>query len=279
MTDDLDLDLDLDRMASAEEEARRLEEILGEPVTLDQIVGSWHIYQLRRGHRFSTDDLLVAWAAMVAQPGARRLLDMGAGIGSVGLMTLYAMPPDAHLTMVEVQQASHTLARATVRHNRLSRRITPLHGDLRQYRPEPPQAFDLVTGSPPYTPTHRGITSPHPQRAGARMELRGDVFDYCRAAAHALAPEGRFCLCHAAGDPRPAQAIQEAGLTLLRRQDVVFRRGSPPTIALYTCGWQGERDDAPPLVVRETDGRWSTDYLALRQTMTTRGSGEPRVVQ
>ena len=254
------------------DERSALAEALGEPVTLDQIVGPWHVYQLRRGHRFSTDDLLVAWAAISAQPGARRLLDIGAGIGSVGLMTLYAMPPDAHLTMVEVQERSHRLARASVRRNGLTGRVTAIHQDLRQYAPPGGgERFELVTGSPPYIPIDKGISSPHPQRAGARMELRGDVFDYCRAAARAMAEGGRFCLCHAAADERPEAAIRAAGLALLRRQDVVFRRGRAPTIALYTCAWSGTRADAPPLVVREADGRWTAAYLALREEMTTRG--------
>ena len=248
----------------------QLAQTLGEPVTFDQIVGEWHIYQLRRGHRFSTDDLLVAWVAMQARPGATRLLDIGAGIGSVGLMTLHAMPEEAHLTQVEVQLPSHTLARATVEDNQLTARVTSLHQDLREYEP-PGRVFDLVTGSPPYMPIGTGVMSPHPQRAGARMELRGDVFDYCRTAARALAPGGAFCLCHAAADPRPEAAIRDAGLTLTMRQDVVFRQGQAPTIALYACAWEGERVDAPPLVVRDSEGRWTPEYVALRKKMTTRG--------
>lgn len=241
---------------------------LGEPVTFDQIVGPWHIYQLRRGHRFSTDDLLVAWAAIEARPGARKLLDIGAGIGSVGLMTLYAMPDDAHLTMVEVQHMSHTLARATIEDNQLSERITPIHKDMREFYPE--QRYELVTGSPPYIPLGMGIVSPHPQRAGARMELKGDVFDYCRAAARAMAPGGAFCFVHAAADTRPVAAVRDAGLALLCRQDVVFREGQAPTIALYTCAWEGERVDRAPLVVRDPEGRWTPEYVALRQKMTAR---------
>ena len=76
-----------------------LAEELGEPVTLDPLAGDWKLFQLKRGHRFSTDDLLVAWCAQQARPGAQRLLDIGAGIGSVGLMTLAGMPEDAHLTL------------------------------------------------------------------------------------------------------------------------------------------------------------------------------------
>ena len=243
-----------------------LAEALGEPVTLDPLAGPWRLFQLRRGHRFSTDDLLVAWCAMQARPRARKLLDIGAGIGSVGLMTLYAMPDDAHLTMVEAQQISHQLARASAVHNGLSERVSLIHSDLREVS-LPSGAFELVTGSPPYIPVGRGVISPHPQRAGARMELRGDVFDYCRAAARALSANGVFCFCHAAGDERPEPAVAAAGLKLLYRQDVVFRRGRAPTIALFAAAWTGERRDREPLVVRETDGSWTAAYRALRQRM------------
>ncbi|MCB9758930.1 MAG: methyltransferase [Alphaproteobacteria bacterium] len=237
----------------------------GPDESLDRLVGDWHILQLKRGHRFSTDDLLVAWTAGQAAPRARRLLDIGAGIGSVGLMTLWQMPADAHLTMVEVQPVSHRLARRTVALNGLSERVTLKSGDLRDPEMVPEtRDFEVVTGSPPYIPLGHGVVSPHPQRAGARMELKGDVFDYCRAAARALAPDGRFCFCHAGADPRPEQAVEAAGLTLLHRQDVLFRVGQPPTIALFCCAWAGERRDLPPLVVRGDDGRWTPTYQQVR---------------
>jgi hypothetical protein len=68
------------------------------------------------------------------------------------------------------------------------------------------------------------------------MELRGDVFDYARTAARALAPDGHFALCHAAFDERPGQSYPAAGLQLWRRLDVWFRRGRPPTISLFVGG-------------------------------------------
>src|SRR5262249_4009959 len=79
-------------------------------VTLDTLAGDWRIFQLRSGHRFSADDLLTAWAAVHAKSEARRLLDLGAGLGSVGLLALWRLSATAHLTMVEVQAISHALA-------------------------------------------------------------------------------------------------------------------------------------------------------------------------
>jgi tRNA1Val (adenine37-N6)-methyltransferase len=232
--------------------------------TLDILAGSWRIFQLRNGHRFSADDVLTAWAAVQAHPNARRLLDLGAGIGSVGLLALWKLPDTAHLSMVEVQAVSHALARRTVAYNRLQGRVTLYHQDLRSW---PGGAFDLVTGSPPYLPLGSGVWPQHPQKAAARFELHGDIFDYCQAAARSLAEHGVFCFCYAASDPRSTQAIAQAGLTPVRRQAVYFRASLPPSIALFTCAWHGECVDLPPLVIRDHTGRWTPEYLAMREAM------------
>jgi tRNA1Val (adenine37-N6)-methyltransferase len=233
-------------------------------ITLDTLAGDWRIFQLRRGHRFSIDDLLTAWSAVRARPAARRLLDLGAGIGSVGLLALWKLPEVAHLTMVEVQEISHALACRTVAYNGLAARVTLYRRDLRHW---PGGTFDLITGSPPYIPVDKGVQPQHPQKAAARFELHGDVFDYCRAAARSLCDDGSFGFCYAANDPRPEQAIAQAGLTLVDRQVVHFRAMLPPSIALFTCAWHGRRQDSPPLVIRDREGRWTSTYLAIREAM------------
>ena len=53
--------------------------------TLDAISGHFRLFQLRDGHRFSTDDLLVAWYGTVCAPRVERALDLSSGIGSVAL--------------------------------------------------------------------------------------------------------------------------------------------------------------------------------------------------
>src|SRR3989442_11978121 len=88
--------------------------------TLDILGGDCRIFQLRTGHRFSADDLLTAWTAVRANPAARQVLDLGAGIGSVGLLALWKLPTAGHLTMVEVQAVSHALACRTVAYNGLA---------------------------------------------------------------------------------------------------------------------------------------------------------------
>ena len=253
----------------------------GPDESLDLLAGDWRLFQLRAGHRFSTDDLVCAWFGAQARPDARRVLDLGAGIGSVGLLALWCLDheggvegwrprpgPRPLLAMVEAQALSHHLARRSVVLNGLEERVTLRLSDLRDPTAVPEgEAYDLVTASPPYIPLGRGQVSPHPQRAACRIELRGDVFDYCRVAARALAPGGRLSLVHAWGDPRPPAALAEVGLRVLRHVEVVFRRGRSPTIVVYVAGVDGEPEAQPPLVVREADGRWTEDWRALRARM------------
>lgn len=244
-----------------------------EEETIDKLIGSWRVIQLRKGHRFSTDDLVTAWRASRALPGARTLLDLGCGIGSVGLSTLYHLGPDTELTGIEVQTISAALARRTIELNGLSHRARVINADIRDPSVLPESArFELVTGSPPYVPLGTGLLSAHPQRAGARIELKGSVFDYCRAAARWMARGGRFCFVMQADDERTERAPIEAGLTVVERWDYVFGRGRRPHIATLVCAHRDEIDPNTPratgqLVIRGPDGEWTEAYQAFRREM------------
>jgi tRNA1Val (adenine37-N6)-methyltransferase len=236
--------------------------------SLDRLTESWRIFQLRKGHRFSTDDLLTAWMAWRFNPEATDCLDLGTGIGTVGLLTLHKMRPSARLTAVEVQEISYSLARRTVNLNALQNRVELVLGDLRSAKVlSSGRLWDQITGSPPYFPVGTAVISPHPQRAGARMELKGDVFDYCAAAARVLAEGGFFTFVHAAGDPRPEQAIQASGLQLRCRRNVRFRADRSPTIALFVCAWGGDRQDEPDFVIRDKKGALTAENRSMRVEM------------
>lgn len=246
-------------------------ELPGPGETLDQLIGDWWVFQLRGGHRFSTDDLLTAWRAAVARPDATRCLDLGCGIGSVGLYTLGILGrDDARLVGVEAQDISFGLATRSVRRNGLAGRVRLVHGDLRDpgVVPSDEGPFELITGSPPYIPIGKGVASPHPQRAACRMELRGSIVDYALAARRWLAPDGRFTFCMAAADPRIAEAVEAGGFVVTEWLDVVFREGNAPLIAVVTCRRAEDEGGPAPersvITIRDASGRMSAEYAALR---------------
>lgn len=240
-----------------------LESELGEAITLDALTGDYRIFQRRRGHRHSVDDLLTAWFAAIEVPEPpATLLDLGTGIGSVGLALAWRFP-EARVTGIEVQEISFRLLRENVRANELEDRVEIVHGDLRDFRGD---RYPLVTGSPPYFDVKTGIVSADPQRAGARFELRGDVTDYCRAAERSLAEGGRFVFCFPTVQrARAIRAVEDAGLLVRSVRDVVPKEGLAPLFSLFDVRREGcGRIEEPPFVVRDASGAHTAEMLAAR---------------
>ncbi len=237
-------------------------------LTIDGLTRDWKIAQRRRGHRHSTDDLLTGWYAAEKAPRATRLLDLGSGIGSVGLLALWRAPAGATLTAVEAQEVSFALLERNVAMNGLGARVRAVLGDLRAVR-FPGEAFDLVTGSPPYFDTRAGIVPADSQKAHARFELRGDVRDYCAAARAAMAPGACFVFCFpTAQRVRAERACEEARLPVVTARDVVPRLGAAPLFSLFAC--RRAEDDGPPraeeptYVVRDAQGAQTAEHAAAR---------------
>ncbi len=239
--------------------------------TLEYITGNYRIFQYARGHRYSTDDVLVAWYATSLAPRVERAADLGSGIGSVAIATAWRLPGAVFCT-VEAQEISIRLARKSIRFNGLESRFRILHGDLRDPSLLAGEApFDLVTGSPPYFPPGTAVAAGHAQAVPARIEVRGSVADYAKAASRILAAGGLFALVFPAAQiDRALGGLEDAGLTLVRRRDVVFREGDPPLITLLAAS---RREDIPvsyrpfvepPLTIRRRDGSFDPEYCAVR---------------
>ena len=244
-----------------------LEREFGESITLDGLTGEWFIFQRARGHRHSVDDVLTAAYALEVSPAVLRHLDLGTGIGTVGLLVLWGMGAGAHLTAIEAQAVSHRLLLANIAENHLTQRVQAVHGDLRQF--ESSERFALITGSPPYFPTSAGIVPQDSQKAHARFELRGDVSDYARAAQRHLAPDGWFVFCFPTPQKaRALAAVAGAGLAVARLRDVIPRAGLSPLFTLFACrhGGEGGKCQADPaLVVRSEHGLLTAEMQQVRR--------------
>jgi tRNA1(Val) A37 N6-methylase TrmN6 len=255
--------------------------------TLDAISGHFRLFQLRDGHRFSTDDILTAWYGTTWCPTANTALDLGSGIGTVGMICAWRLP-GARFVTVEAQSESVALARKSARYNGLEDRYEIREGDFRDEpnvdRADLPvrqnvlradEKFDLITGSPPYFPPDAGVKSEHPQKLACRFELRGTIADYCSTAAKQLAPGGFFA-CVFPHEPaqlaRVEAGARAAGLVIVRKRPVVFREGDPALVGLFGMmraedlpGWfRGQTWTEPDLIIRARDGKIHPEYSAVK---------------
>lgn len=250
---------------------------VGESTTVDAISGYYRIHQYKEGHRFSTDDVLVAWFASTYSPRVDSALDLGSGIGSVAMITAWRLP-GAQFVTVEAQEKSIELARKSIEMNGLSPRFDARLGDFRKKDLiGGDEQFDLITGSPPYWPTTDGVLSENDQKVACRFEMRGGVEDYCEVAARHLAPGGHFFLIFPrVQEERVLDGSRKNGLSVLRSREVVLKEGDEPLLCLYQLGRRedfpekflariGERGFAEPrLVIRKKDGHVSEEYSVIK---------------
>jgi len=249
---------------------------LAEGETMDVLCGHFRIFQLKKGHRYSTDDILTAWYGTSWCPTAQSILDLGSGIGTVAMVAAWRLPGTKVVT-VEAQPESIALARKSVRWNGLSDRFSIREGDLRD-----PQVlgaderFDLVLGSPPYFPLGTGVEGDHPQKIACRFEVRGTIADYCQTAAAHLELGGTFACVFPVNPKEQEQRVIEAGkaagLTIIRQRPVILREGETALLGLFlmmrTCdlpeGIHGKTWHEHPLIIRREDGSVHPEYAAVK---------------
>ena len=263
-----------------------LQSELAERITLDALTGpvglsagelwqddaggpaGWLIAQRKGGHRHSVDDVLTAWYALGNSPPVAEHLDLGTGIGTVGLLTLWGMGAEAKLTCVEAQEISYRLLQINIDGNGLRQRVDCYYGDLRELALG--RKFPLITGSPPYFPQGTGVLPQDSQKAHARFELRGDVSDYAKAAVSHLADGGWFVLCFPSPQKQRAlDGIAAAGLKVVKQRDVIPRETLLPLFTLFACqlpqDFSGEMTVEAPLTVRHANGRLTGEMAAVRR--------------
>jgi tRNA1(Val) A37 N6-methylase TrmN6 len=240
--------------------------VLG-PLTDDLLTRDVRVYQRQKGHRFSSDDIVTAYVAYHARPAARRVLDLGAGLGSVLLHLAWKLP-EAQLSGIEAQAASFELLERNLARSGFSARVQIRHGDLRDARVMSQLGgnFDLITGTPPYFSPEATLVAEDEQRAFARIEYRGGVEAYIAAAAPLLADAGALVLCgDARVGARATSAAAAHGLSIGARCDVIARAGNPPLFSVWTLAHQQVALVASSLTLRGPRAELTPDALRLRE--------------
>jgi tRNA1Val (adenine37-N6)-methyltransferase len=251
----------------------------GPDESLDALSGHFRIFQLKGGHRYSTDDVLVAWYGSAFAPRADTVLELGSGIGSVGMIAAWRLP-GARFVTVEAQDESIALARRSVEYNGLTSQFELRHGDFRTPGlVKADERFDLVLGSPPYFPEGTGPQGDHPQKRACRFELRGGIEDYCAVAARHLAPGGAFACVFPLEPPhqkaRALEAARAAGLAIVRSRPVALKEGEAPLLGLFLMSKQedlpqefrGLGYSEPELVIRLKNGQVHPEYSAVKMSI------------
>ena len=138
----------------------------------------------------STDSM--ALARFVSLPRNARVLDLGSGCGTLGLL-LCASNDACRVTGVELDPAAHAAAEENIRRNGLDARMESICADLRQIAETfGPGSFSVCVSNPPYfSGGPESGTLPD-----ARKETRCTLADLMDSAAWALKYGGDFFLVH-----------------------------------------------------------------------------------
>jgi tRNA1(Val) A37 N6-methylase TrmN6 len=227
--------------------------------------GKLLLRQPERGHRAGTDAVLLA-AAAGAPSGL--MVDLGAGVGTVGLAVALRSPV-LRVKLVEIDAASAARARENVALNGLADRVEVVEGDAlsgsvrREKGLEGVQA-DLIVTNPPWYAPGRFRTSPEPDRARAHTGLESQddpdgLAAWLRAAAAMLKPGGKLvAILHGGQLPELLAASRGrfGGLCILP----VHPRADDDAARLLVCGVRGSRAPLrlrPGLVLHAADGRFT----------------------
>lgn len=135
----------------------------------------------------STDSILLSDFAKL--PPNARVLDLGSGCGSLGLL-LCAKDPLCHVTGVELDGSAHEAALENIQRNGLSPRMSSICGDLRTFPLT--GSFDCCISNPPY---YTGGPASHVTPL-ARRDDHCSLEELCAVAGKMLKFGGDFFLVH-----------------------------------------------------------------------------------
>jgi tRNA1(Val) A37 N6-methylase TrmN6 len=228
-------------------------------VTEDALLGGRvRLLQPARGYRVAVDAVLLA-AAVDAAPNAR-VLDLGAGVGAVGLC-LAARLPGCTVVGIELQPELAALAERNASLNGMAGRVQTVVHDLARPLPAGLGPFDHVVSNPPYLAAAVADPSPDRSKALATVESSADLARWLKVAIGALKPAGGLLLIHR------SDRLEEIVSLLIKFgwADVAVKPLRPAARVLLRARRADalRRYDAPPLSLHQPDGRYTEAAEAI----------------
>ncbi|PPD28252.1 MAG: methyltransferase [Hyphomicrobium sp.] len=214
--------------------------------------GALRILQPKAGYRAGVDALLLA--AAVSQRGERslRVLDIGAGVGTVGLSVARRIGA-TEVTLVEAESRLSVLAARNIARNGLSDRVRAMTADITGTAAElqalglASDCFDHVVANPPFHFEGRGTPAPVPIKAAAHAMPEEALDLWVRVMARYVAPGGLATMIHKADALGLIMAAFQGRFGAISILPIHPRRGEAAIRVLVT-GTKGSR---APLSLRE----------------------------
>jgi tRNA1(Val) A37 N6-methylase TrmN6 len=230
------------------------------------------LVQPKRGHRVGTDAVLLVAAAGDARQ--RRIVDVGAGVGAVGL-ALAQRHPLTSTDLVEVDPELARLAESNAVRNGLETRTRVLRLDALNPRERREaglaESASCVVTNPPFFDAKTVRASPDAGKARAHVLTEakggGTLADWIQTSLAMLAPGGQFLMIH-----RP-DALGAILAAIGSRLGALALLPVHPTIGasahrLLVSGVKGSKAPlrvASGLVLHEPDGRLTAEADALHR--------------
>ncbi len=228
-------------------------------LTEDALLGGRvQLIQPARGYRVAVDAVLLA-AAVDASPG-QRILDLGAGVGAVGLC-LAARLPGCRIVGIELQPVLAELAERNASLNGVAERVRTVVHDLAKPLPAGLGRFDHVVTNPPYLAAAVADPSPDPSKALATVESSADLARWLAVAAGAAEPAGTLIVIHRSD--RLDELIGHLGG--LGWGDITVKRLPPAARILVRArrADQPRQRDATPLTLHRPGGGYTDEAEAI----------------
>lgn len=211
--------------------------------------GALMLLQPRRGYRAGIDAVfLAATAQPQAGRGRLKVLDAGAGVGTVGLLAAYRLQKqiDVQVTLLERAPELAKLAEQNVRDNALHERVRVVCADFLGPAAEleaeglARESFDLVLTNPPFHIDAHGTMSADSVKSASHAMGEGDLERWARAMARVTRPGGEIVVVHKA-DALPALLAALTPRFGALRVMPLFPRSGDPASRILVKGVKGSR--------------------------------------
>jgi tRNA1(Val) A37 N6-methylase TrmN6 len=240
--------------------------------------GALHILQPKRAYRAGLDAVLLAAACPARAGSGERVLDAGAGVGTVGLCIARRIG-DARVTLVEIEPELAEMARKNAERNRLSERVAIIKADVRGGgRPFHTVENGLVAGAfahavanPPYLSASEGTEPPDRLKAAAHRMTGDDLDHWVRFLATALTGDGTATMIHRADALGAVVSAFESRFGAIRVFPVFPRKGTAAN-RIIVQGVKGSRASLQvlPGLVLHGDGN---GFLPRAEAILRDGAG------